>query len=80
MQPANKFQDYKFNGKGAYSQQLDHVSLVDGYDDTFVGLNAGTKVILGGSSQQNTAVVKAIMVCIFWGMMSPLFISLETTE
>ena len=56
MHPANKFQDYKFNGKGAYSQQLDHVSLVDGYDDTFVGLNAGTKVILGGSSQQNTAV------------------------
>jgi hypothetical protein len=46
MQPANKFQDYKFNGKGAYSQQLDHVSLVDGYDDTFVGLNAGTKVMI----------------------------------
>ena len=56
MNPSNKFQDYKFNGKGAYSTQLDHVSLVDGYDDTFVGLNAGTKVILGGSSQQNTAV------------------------
>lgn len=44
MQPANKFQDYKFNGKGSYSLQLDHVSLVDGHDDTFIGLNAGTKL------------------------------------
>ena len=56
MQPANKFQDYKFNGKGSYSLQLDHVSLVDGHDDTFVGLNAGTKVTLTEASQQNTAV------------------------
>jgi hypothetical protein len=34
MLPTNNFQDCKFNGKGAYSLQLDQVSLVDGYEDT----------------------------------------------
>lgn len=29
MQPANNFKEYKFSGKGAYSTQLDHVSLFD---------------------------------------------------
>jgi len=44
MQPAKNFQDYTLAGKGAYSLQLDNISLVDGYDSTYVGLNAGTRI------------------------------------
>jgi hypothetical protein len=63
MNPSKNFQDYTLAGKGAYSLQLDQISLVGGYDSTFVGLNAGTRIPASNEScQRNTAVGANSMV------------------
>ena len=63
MNPSKNFQDYTLAGKGAYSLQLDQIDLVGGYDSTFVGLNAGTRIPASDEScQRNTGVGANAMV------------------
>ena len=58
MDPLGRFQKFQLNGKTDRAQQLNHVSLVDARDNSFVGLNAGTKVV----GSENTAVGANAMV------------------
>ena len=56
MLPSGSFQKYDLAGKGAYSQQLQHISLVDAHDGTFVGINSGTAITNSPINARNTAI------------------------